>query len=1021
MKSNQKCLQAILVVTGICLTLFSGINSASPAQPVLVAQSDDQNSMIMTGELTLDSPVMEDDGSYYETHTFTGTAGETITVDLISNDFDTYLILISPTGERLAQNNDRAGDSNSQITLTLPVTGVYDVIVNSYVANEIGAYQLQWRTATTLERELAQASQLHEQAIELEQAGRYEEAILLAERALKIIEEQLGSEHPNTAFSFHNLASLYASMGRYEEAEPYFRQALLSYEERLGSEHPDTATSLHNLARLYALMGRFGEAEPLMQQALKIREQQLGSNHIDTAGSLTSLSILYLDIGRYEEAISLAERALAIMEEQLGPEHLSVASALHNLAGVYQTIGQYDEAEPLFQRSLEIREQQLGPEHPDTASSLHTLGFLYGLMKRYDEAEPLLKRVLLIREQQLGINHPYTASIVNNIAWLYDAMERYEEAKPLYERALKIREQQLSPDHPDLANSLNNLAGWYYAQGETESTLNYLARGIELEEEVLSRNLISGSDTEKRNYLTKVAGTTDGVISLHLNDLQFNTEAAQLALTTLLQRKGRVLDLFTNLRAQLAGDATALKILEDLNTVNTQLSTLTFVPTSEQTEEFRSQLSELQASAHDLEDKLSRQSATFAELTTSPALTEIQAALPSSAALVEFIRYQPFNPTGSSAQERYGDYHYAVYVMYPDGTVQGTDLGNGAEIDTLVADFNEALRNYRLGIDQLEEASKALESVILAPIRELLTGFDHLLISPDGSLNLIPFEALMDSNGKYLVSQFTTTYLTSGRDLLRLQTPSEPEQPPLLVADPTFPAFEPTTPDAVAFSTRQIQDFEKMNFSPLPGTALEAKAIQSILPQSQLLSGAQATESAIKQSYRPSILHIATHGLFFESDSDETVPINNPLLRSGLVLSEVNQDQGSDTAEDGVLTALEVSGLDLSGTQMVVLSACDTGQGDITVGEGVYGLRRALVLAGSHSQVISLWQVQDDTTKDLMVGYYERLLQGEGRSEALRNTRLDMLKNTATEHPYYWAPFIQSGDWRPLGVEFPDT
>jgi CHAT domain-containing protein len=161
----------------------------------------------------------------------------------------------------------------------------------------------------------------------------------------------------------------------------------------------------------------------------------------------------------------------------------------------------------------------------------------------------------------------------------------------------------------------------------------------------------------------------------------------------------------------------------------------------------------------------------------------------------------------------------------------------------------------------------------------------------------------------------------------------------------------------------------------------------------------------------------------------------NPLLRSGLILAGANQRQ-SGPGEDGVLTALEAAGLDLWGTRLVVLSACETGLGEIKNGEGVYGLRRALVLAGSESQVMSLWQVSDAATRDLMAAYYTRLQAGEGRTEALRQVQLTMIKSGGTtapagaqrgiglqkenpksqdlSHPFYWAAFIQSGEWRSL-------
>jgi len=247
-----------------------------------------------------------------------------------------------------------------------------------------------------------------------------------------------------------------------------------------------------------------------------------------------------------------------------------------------------------------------------------------------------------------------------------------------------------------------------------------------------------------------------------------------------------------------------------------------------------------------------------------------------------------------------------------------------------------------------------------------------------------------------------------------------------------------------AQDNQRSSDLSKLQFGPLPGTAKEAAAITPMLPGVTLLIGSDATENTIKQLQSPKILHIATHG-FFLSDVELVAPADfggstllsnrglgvearpgavpnsppgkteNPLLRSGIALAGFNPRQSGN--EDGVLTALETAGLNLRGTKLVVLSACETGLGDITNGEGVYGLRRALAIAGAESQVISLWKVSDEGTKDLMVSYYQRLLNNVGRSDALRQTQLEMLSNPTYQHPFYWAAFIPSGDWTPMGSE----
>jgi CHAT domain-containing protein/Tfp pilus assembly protein PilF len=739
--------------------------------------------------------------------------------------------------------------------------------------------------------------------------------------------------------------------------------------QTLGENHPNVVLSLHSLAALYHTQGRYSEAEPLLQQALKIGQAALGENHPNVVLNLNNLAVLYQDQGRHSEAESLYQQALKIGQTTLGENHPNVAFSLNNLAVLYQEQGRYSEAEPLLQQALKIGQAALGENHPNIALSL------------------------------------------NNLAGVYESQGRYGEAKLLYQKSLEIFQTALGDNHPTIASSLINLAILDWAQGQFQPALTRLQQGLAVEELDLRLNLIGGSEANKRDYLATLDGSIDISLTLNLQYLPQDPAATQLALKTLLQRKGRLLDLFTNsqqtLRNQLDLDSQAL--VDQLNQVRTQISNLSFNrPESLTPEQNQQQIKELNERSQQLEDQLSRRSATFRANNAPIDLPTLQSLLPTDGVLVEFSRYQIFDP--KAVDDRYGEYRYAAYLLQSDGKITGIDLGAASTLDPLIADFSKAVRSLSVQVEQVKEAARALDAVLMAPIRSHLGNQKHLLISPDGPLNLIPFEALVDENSRYLVENFNLAYLTSGRDLLRLQAQSQAQQPPLLLSDPIFNQPGQTV-SQVPGNTRSI-DLSQRSFPPLPETKTEVEAIARLLSGSQLRDRSEATEAVVKQADRPQILHIATHGFFEPSNDSQPSSFDNPLLRSGLVLAGFQVGQSS--GEDGILTALEVSSLNLLGTQMVVLSACDTGQGDLSAGEGVYGLRRALVLAGSESQVISLWQVQDVPTKNLMVSYYEQLLQGKGRSEALREVQLTMLKDEQTAHPYYWAPFIQSGDWSPM-------
>ncbi len=316
----------------------------------------------------------------------------------------------------------------------------------------------------------------------------------------------------------------------------------------------------------------------------------------------------------------------------------------------------------------------------------------------------------------------------------------------------------------------------------------------------------------------------------------------------------------------------------------------------------------------------------------------------------------------------------------------------------------------------------------MEPIRQLLEDSRIVLMSPDGDLNLVPFGVFVDKNDDYLIEHTSFTYLTSGRDLLAFRIDREGKGPSTIVANPDFDAQIPIEAQS---DSRRSADFLSKQYPPLPATADEANALVRILPGPVLLlTGKHASETALKEVSGPWILHVAAHGFFLPDQKpvlEEEPPLNligpgqphfrhplieNPLLRSGLILAGANREQSGPN--DGVLTALELSGLDLWGTELVVLSACDTGLGDVRNHEGVYGLRRALVIAGSESQVLSLWKVADEATRDLMIAFYRNLISGMGRSEALRQAQLRMLESHERSHPFFWASFVLSGEWTNL-------
>jgi CHAT domain-containing protein/Tfp pilus assembly protein PilF len=941
-------------------------------------------------------------------------------------------------------------------------------------------------------------------ALTYDKLFEYARAESLYLRALGIAEKTYGSDHTEVATGLVNVASHYVEKGDFARAEPLYERALRIREKALGPEHADVADTLDEMVALYYSEGEAARARPLIERSLAITEKEFGPEDARVATRLNAAGLIYSEQGDMARAGDAFRRALSIKEKQLGPEHPSLITTINNLAVLYLRLGDLAHAEPLFERALRLAEKAYGPDHPQVAATLHWLGEMYRerggegdseraeqLLTRaykirskalgpehpetvfdleslasllvdkgaFDEAERLYVKILALREKTFGAENAKLIPALNDLAVMYERKGDYAHGLPPLVRAVAISERELGPDHPDLATALTNLALVRFESGDVAQAVAGLARAADIRERNLALVLSAGSEEQKRVYLGTIADETDFSVWLDSGPARDDPRARRLALGNILRRKGRALDAMANQIGALRRHAAPedRELLDRLTEARTRLANLKLGGASASTQAARrAEVAVLETETDRLEAEVSQRSAPFRAHTQPITIEAVQRAIPVGAALVELVSYNPYDPKvakGKERGQRFGAARYAAYVLRSEGEPLFADLGEVALVDVRVARLRAELKNP-LSKD-VKAAARDLDEAVMSPIRKLLGDRRRLFISPDGALNLVPFAAFVDENGKYLVENYSITYLTSGRDLLRLQAEGESSRPPVVIANPLFTLRAPGAGDIDQGGTRSAThsiDLRGVVFTPLTGTAEEADAIRRVLKVAPL-TGAGATEAALKRVAGPSILHIATHGFFLADEkqdgpesargiklvsgdtaqSPQLLAGENPLLRSGLALAGANDGRG-ENGEDGILTALEAAGLDLWGTKLVVLSACETGVGEVKNGDGVYGLRRALVLAGSETQVMSLWQVSDAATRDLMTDYYRRLQAGEGRTEALRQVQLLMLKGLLTtqgreghssslkterpkwnfSHPFFWASFIQSGDWRGL-------
>ncbi len=925
---------------------------------------------------------------------------------------------------------DPRNKGEEPVEMTVISSGEYQLTIEPRQRNAaVGSYQIriiEIRSASEKDFALDEARRKITAANRLWRIGDPASALPLAENALAIREKELGAENYDVSQALFVLANIFSDNGDYNQAEAFYQRAIEMREKVLGKDHISVSAILNNFATLYKDKGEYDKAELFLERALSIREKELEPNHLLIASVLMNLGNVNKDKGNTQKAEAVYKRVLEIREKALGAESAEVAVALNNIANLYED---FAKAEPLYLRALAIREKVFGAENQEVGQTLYNLAILYATAGKYDKALNFGERSLNIFEKTYGAEHPLTSYPLNFLGIIYKNDKNLEKAEAFYRRSIAIKEKTQGIFHLSLGGAFSNLANLYAVKGEIEKAIAAQTRANEISEYNVALNLTIGSEREKINFIRTVSESENRTFSLNALTAPDSPDAAALAATTVLRRKGRVLDALSDNLAALRRrfNSRDQAFLDQLNETDTNLSKLILEGVQDiSAEEHRKKISGLEKEKENLEDEISRRSAGFYQRKKAISLKSVQEIIPDSAVLLEIALYTPVSPQISEFERKStsnANLRYIAYIIRQNGDVKWKDLGAAEQIDAAIDGFRQALRDPKS--KDVKTLSRTLDEKVLQPVRQLFGTAKHLLISPDGKLNLIPFEALVDENNRFLVENYRVTYLTSGRDLLRLQTARESKSKSLIIANPLFGEADSTrsfngsrradSSNKKLRSQAATRNLSDTYFTPLGGTMQEARSIQAIFPEAEFLTGREAGESALKQMTAPQILHIATHGFFLEDkeiSGNGDAKIENPLLRSGLAFAGANRRK--DGNDDGILTALEASGLNLWGTKLVVLSACDTGLGEVRNGEGVYGLRRAFVLAGTESLVMSLWAVSDFATRELMTDYYKNLKQGTGRGESLRQVQLEMLKREDRRHPFYWASFIQSGEWANL-------
>ncbi len=867
--------------------------------------------------------------------------------------------------------------------------------------------------------------------------GDYPEAEKWYNESKFIREKALGKEHPDYASTLNNLGTLYMATGNYEKAEIMLLETKDIRRKALGTEHPDYAAILSTLGLLYTDMGDYEKAEPLMLESKVIRERNLGKEHPDYAASVGNLAILYIQMGNYEKAEPSMLETIAIREKTLGKEHPEYAKSVNNLAIVYMSMGNYKKAEPLYLEAKTIWGNVLGTAHPDYAKSVNNLANLYMFMGAYEKAEPLFLEAIAIREKTQSKNHPDYADCLHNLANLYYLMGLYEKAELIFLETRDIYAKTLGKEHKTFAANLTNLSSLYVETGAYSKAEPLFTELSWRNQSLLQKAIHHLSERELGSYLNQFSESQD--LSLSFVQLSASKKTTAACFDNSLFYKGFLLQTAGQIKRMSLTNPAATENFNLLRSCEERLAAQYAQPISDRDSTV---VTTLETEVNGLEKELARTVAGFGQAMRQVKWQEVQAALKPGEVAIEFVSYRFYQKKQTDSTM------YAALVLLPAeasakaGVPGATEpqfipLFEEKQLTPLLQTNGKPQPIFYNELYATDKKGSQLYDLVWKPIAAALPEGTTAYCSPSGLLHRLNLGGIPTPDGKTLAEKHRLTTLGSTRQLV---------VPPVLAtnqnataqlyggiqydATPAMAANVSTNTDD--FASRRGADFAQ-NDSTLRGetwnylrwTEVEVSAAAEIMKGKDiaptLKKGAEATEESFKKigegSPSPRVLHVATHGFFFpdpkgEKASDEkTFKVSeNPMIRSGLVLAGGNHAWKTGKPlrpdlEDGILTAYEISQMNLSNTELVVLSACETGLGDLVGNEGVYGLQRAFKIAGARYLIMSLWQVPDFQTQVFMTAFYKHWLEEKmAVSEAFRATQSEM--KVKYGEAFKWAGFV---------------
>lgn len=880
----------------------------------------------------------------------------------------------------LGQTDAKVGESYHQ-------AGSFNTAIGEYATAE-GYYEKAYaiRKNAFGEEGLQTAGTLSNWGVSNMDAGNFGRADSLLSRALDIRKKKLGENDLEVGRSYNNLGILYWKTGKFPKAEASHQKCLEIRIKVLGENHPDVAHSYNNLGLVYIYMGNLPKGETYLLKGMEIKRKAIGDNNLDMAASYNNLANLNKNMGRFGQSLEYNRKSLAIKEKMLEPTHPDLGSANNNMGELHHSLGNYALAEKYLLKALEIWKNAFGPDNVDVAGAYTNLGNLYIETRQPAKAEFYYTQSLNLRKKVLGVDHPDLAHTYNNLGLLWKDANNYAKAEPFFRQSSQ--------------SYLNQIQRFFPAWSDAEKEDFF---------EMLTPYL------EEFKAFAAVRYATHPAISGELYNHQLATKA--LLLNSSAKWKHRI---------KSSGDKKLFLQFTEWENYQNQLAVL--LQSTDSTE--RAGIDSIQAKSEKMEKDLSIRSENFAKLADRKLTSwkEVQKTLKPGEAAVEMIRVQVYGmartvtDTSDPQKPIYkvkgltDTLHYAALIVKPESKYpEMVLLKNGNDLE------GKHLKLYQNCIKQQLPDGFSYKQ-FWEKIGAKLGTSSKIYFSPDGVFHSINLNTLLNpKTKKYLLEEKEIKVVTVTKDLLNRDKGEDLNKLAYLIG---FPSYYQDGDESVAISTERKSPTLAYGLrlpageilAQLPATKVEVTRISDILQAKgwdvQLYTEGKALEENVKESYKPRLMHVATHG-YFQPDTSKD---HNPLLRSGLMLTGAGttlQGKKSETREDGILTAYEAMNLNLDNTDLVVLSACETGLGEIKNSEGVYGLQRAFKVAGAKSIIMSLWQVNDQTTQELMVSFYRHwLAEAAGGKNSKRTAFLKAQKELKTRFPspYYWGAFVLVGE-----------